>query len=192
MSKGLTDEDFIVMFREAIKRFPKNKAPGDAAEMETAIINALRRAYNGGPRGWQTFDEVSGKADDVIDGFGDLQLELAGSWKLDNNRLMKKVGDAVAAGIQKVIDSDAPDAQEKIRRLSQVAIGAGYICALLDDKAAAKRRTPVMTDGSKRKTEEKRARIRKFAAEHPDMNQEDMAKALGFKSRQTIAKYLNE
>ena len=72
-----------------------------------------------------------------------------------------------------------------------VAIGAGYIVALLDDKAAGKRRTPVMSDGKKRKTDAERARIQKFASNNPDMTQTAMGKALGV-TRQTIGKYLNE
>jgi hypothetical protein len=191
MSKEEPANKEIALCMEVLKRLPKNKATGDVDEMRTAIMNALHRAYGGGCRAWESADET-GEVDNEMSPWGDLCMELTGLWMLDNSKLMLQVGDAVTAGIQKVIESDDPDAPEKIRRLSQVAIGAGYIAALLDDKAAGKRRTPVMTDGSRRKTDEKRVRIQKFAAENPNMNQVDMAKALGYKSRQTIAKYLNE
>tara|TARA_Y100000385_G_scaffold261149_1_gene291677 strand:- start:390 stop:965 length:576 start_codon:yes stop_codon:yes gene_type:complete len=191
MSKEPTDEEFIAGVMEGIKRLPKNKARGDAEEMQAAIIKALQRAYGGGVRDWETYNEEYGEADAGMSPMGDLCMELTGFWTFDNSELMVKIGDAVAAGIQKVIDSNDPDAQEKIRRLSQVAIGAGYIVALLDDKAAGKRRSPVMDDGKKRKTDAERARIQKFAADNPDMTQTAMGKALGV-SRQTVGKYLNE
>ena len=190
-NKEPKDDDFISAAMERLKRLPKNKAFGDAEEMRSVIIKALHRAYAGGARVWESLNEETGVVDAEMSPWGDLCMELSGVWMLDNSTMMIKVGDAVAAGIQKVIDSNDPDAPEKIRRLSQVAIGAGYIVALLDDKAAGKRRTPVMSDGKKRKTDAERARIQKFAADNPDMTQTAMGKALGV-TRQTIGKYLNE
>ena len=146
---------------------------------------------HGGSRDWETYDEETGQVDDEMPPFGDLELEMSGRWHRSYREAMVSLGDAVAHGIQKVIDSNDPDAAEKIRRLSQVAIGAGYIYALLDDKEAGKRRKYVMSDGRTKASAELADKIRKFDAEHPNMSQTEMAKALGV-SRKTIGKYLNQ
>ena len=186
-----TDDEWIKMIQESVKRLPKNKAPGDAKEMQAAIIKALKCAYRGGSRDWETYIEETGQVDDLMPAFGDLVLEMSASWYHSYAEAMVSLGDAVATGIQKVIDSNDPDAAEKIRRLSQVAIGAGYIFALLDDKEASKRRSPVMSDGRTKASAELAEKIRKFDAENPNMSQTEMAKALGV-SRKTIGKYLNQ
>lgn len=190
MSKEPTDEEFIAGVMETIKRLPKNKVRGDAEEMQSAIIKALHRAYGGGSRDWESADET-GEVDAEMAPMGDLCMELSGLWMFDNSKLMIAVGDAVAAGIQKVIESNDPDAPEKIHRLSQVAIGAGYICALLDDKAADGRKPNAMTHGRQKASTKRAEKVRQFAAENPDMTQKDMAAALGM-HRDTVGKYLNQ
>lgn len=184
-------DKWIAGLEEASRRAPKNKAPGDAKEMHAAIIKALKRAYHGGSRDWETYDEETGQVDDEMPPFGDLELEMSGSWHRSYREAMVSLGDAVAYGIQKVINSNDPDAAEKIRRLSQVAIGAGYIYALLDDKEASKRRSPVMSDGRSKASAERAEKIRRLAAENPNMTQTEMAKVIGV-NRKTIGKYLNQ
>lgn len=183
--------EWIEMLNGSAKRAPKNKAPGDAKEMQAAIIKALKRAYHGGSRDWETYDEETCQVDDSMPAFGDLMLEMSGSWHHSYSEAMVSLGNAVAAGIQKVIDSNDPDAAEKIRRLSQVAIGAGYIFALLDDKEAGKRRSPVMSDGRTKASSELADKIRRLADENPNMTQTAMGEALGV-NRKTIGKYLNQ
>ena len=128
----------IELFLESLKRHPKNKAPGDAEEMQAASMKALQRAIAGGARGWEY-----------------------------------------------------ADAADKIRRLSQVAIGAGYIFARLDDEAASKRRSPVMSDGRSKASAELADKIRKLSAANPNMSQTEMGRVLKV-DRKTIGKYLNQ
>ena len=181
-----TDEEYIAMFMESVKRSPKNKAPGDVDEMRTAFINAIRRAYTGGSAGWPQDEH-----DDSITGFGDLATELSGSWHCSYDALMTEIGDIITGGIGKLVSSNDPDAPDKIRRLTQVAVAAGYIIALLDDAAADGRKPNAMTAGRQKASTKRVEKIRQFATDNPEMTQTAMAKALGV-HRDTVGKALNQ
>ena len=186
MSKESTDEELMAAVMESFKRSPKNKPPGDVEEMRTAFINAIRRAYTGGDAGWPQDEH-----DDSIDAFGDLTVELSGSWHCSYSELMKEIGDIITGGIGKLVASKDPDAPDKIRRLTQVAVAAGYVIALLDDSAADKRKPNRMAAGRKKTSLALGDKIRKFAADNPDMTQTAMGKALGV-DRKTIGNHLNQ
>ena len=186
MSKDPTDEEFMASIKDSIKRSPKNKSPGDVDEMRTAFLSAIRRAYTGGSAGWPQDEH-----DDSIDAFGDLTVELSGSWHCSYSELMKEIGDIITGGIGKLVASNGPDAPDRIRRLTQVAVAAGYVIALLDDSAADKRKPNRMTAGRKKSSLALRDKIRKFAADNPDMTQTAMGEALGV-DRKTIGNHLNQ
>ncbi len=180
-----TDEEFMAAVMESFKRSPKNKSPGDVDEMRTAFLSAIRRAYTGGSAGWPQDEH-----EDSIDGFGDLTAELSGSWHCSYDALMVEIGDIITGGIGKLVASKDPDAPDKIRRLTQVAVAAGYVIALLDDAAADKRKPNRMAAGRKKASSKLGDKIRKFAADNPDMTQTAMGEALGV-DRKTIGNHLN-
>ena len=155
---------------------PKSKVDLSYKEVEHAITAALRNAYHGGQPGWYM------EPDDYdMPPFGDLDDLLSGKGRfyLEHAERMMKLGDVINEGIGKLIASNDPTASDKIRRMTQIAITAGYLFALIDDKAADKRKPKRANAGKTKKAKALAAKIQQYSIDHPDATQKQMAKVFG-------------
>ena len=167
------------------KRWPSNKPPGDANDVLQIIVEAARRAYANKAGGYQ-FDEDG----ILLGGMGDITSSLD-DMMFDHDELLCHVGAGITHGINELVGDLDEDTAHKIRRLVQVAVGGGYLSALLDNKSASKRRGPIMSDGRSKTSAELADKIRKFSAANPNMSQTEMGRVLKV-DRKTIGKYLNQ
>ena len=157
-------------------------------EAEQAVYAAIMNAYSGGQPMWAPEPDAY-----EMPVFGDLDELLLGKGRfyMDHDDRMLAIGNIISGGISKLVLSNDPQASDKIRRLTQIAVAAGYLFALLDDAAADKRKPKRMTQGRKKSSSVLGDKIRKFAANNPDMTQKDMAVALRV-SRKTVGNHLNK
>ena len=173
--------------REQAAIAPKSKLDLSYKEVEHVIVGALRNAYHGGEPGWHMEPD-----DYQMPPFGDLDHPLTGKGKfqLEHPKRLLKLGDAIDEGISRLIASNDPQASDKIRRLTQIAITAGYLFALIDDKAADKRKPK---RGNAKKSENRNARaekVKQYSIANPDATQKQMAKEFDCDPK-TIGRYLN-
>ena len=167
------------------KTWPRNKPPGDANDVLQIIVAAARRAYANKAGGYQ-FDEDG----ILLGGMGDITSSLD-DMMFDHDELLCHVGAGITHGITELVGDLDEDTAYKIRRLVQVAIGGGYLSALLDNKAAD-RRFP--NQGNAKKTENKKAlaaEVQQYSIDHPDATQKQIAKVFD-KTDKTIRNYLNK
>ena len=166
------------------KTWPRNKPPGDANDVLRIIVEASRRAYSNKAGGYQ-FDEDG----ILLGGMGDIATE-CGDMMFSHDGLLCHIGAGITHGIAELLGDLDEDTAYKIRRLVQVAVGGGYLSALLDNKAADKR---FPNQGNAKKSENKTTlaeKVKQYALDNPDATQKQMAKVFG-KTDRTIRKYLN-
>jgi hypothetical protein len=166
------------------KTWPRNKPPGDANDVLKIIVEAARRAYSNKAGGYQ-FDEDGV----LLGGMGDIATE-CGDMMFNHDGLLCHIGAGITHGIAELVGGLDEDTEYKIRRLVQVAVGGGYLSALLDNKSADKR---FPNQGNAKKSENKNTlaeKVKQYALDNPDATQKQMAKVFG-KSDRTIRQYLN-
>lgn len=167
---------------------PKSKLHISHNEAEQAVYAAIRNAYAGGQPGWCPEPD-----DYEMPAFGDLDELLYGKGRfyLDHDHRMLAIGNIISGGISKLIENNDPQAPDKIRRLTQIAVAAGYLFALLDDKEADKRRPKRGTKARSSKKDKLAEKVRQYAMDNPNATQKEIG-AVFKRDPRTIRSYLNK
>ena len=182
--------DLLQMTKDAEERraiAPKSKLSMSHKEAEQAVYAAIMNAYSGGQPMWAPEPDAY-----EMPVFGDLDELLLGKGRfyMDHDDRMLAIGNIISGGISKLVLSNDPQASDKIRRLTQIAVAAGYLFALLDDAAADKRKPK---RGNAKKSENRNTRaekVKQYSIANPDATQKQMAIEFDCDPK-TIGRYLN-